>query len=56
VFTAWKKVQLYPAGLEKLIPISVSQAAKEQSELRLNMAWTPAGLFPMEEKRNGKCC
>lgn len=53
VLSAWRKKHfnfIYPAGLEKLIPISISQAAKEAKRPQYEYAMgLPAGLFPCPE-------
>jgi hypothetical protein len=53
VLSAWRKKKfhfIYPAGLEKLIPVSVSQAAKEAKRTQYEYGMgLPAGLFPCPE-------
>jgi hypothetical protein len=53
VLAAWRKKKfsiIYPAGLEKLIPISISQAAREAKRTQYEYGMgLPAGLFPCPE-------
>ena len=53
VLSAWKKKKfnfIYPAGLEKLLPISIIQAAKEAKRTQYEYGMgLPAGLFPCPE-------
>jgi hypothetical protein len=52
VLSAWRKKKfnfIYPAGLEKLIPISILQAAKEAKRTQYEYGMgLPAGLFPCQ--------
>jgi hypothetical protein len=53
VLSAWREKKfsiIYPVGLEKLIPIPISQAAKEAKRTRYEYAMgLPTGLFPCPE-------
>lgn len=53
VLSAWRKKRftfIYPAGLEKLIPIPVDQAAREAKKAHYEYGMgLPAGLFPCPE-------
>ena len=55
VFSTWRKKEftvIYPVGLEKLIPISIHQAAMEAKQVKYEYGMgLPAGLFPCP---NGK--
>ncbi len=50
ILSAWKKKKftlIFPAGLEKLIPISIRQAAMEAKQAKYEYGMgLPAGLFP----------
>jgi hypothetical protein len=50
VLSAWRKKNfnlIFPAGLEKLIPISINQAVPEAKPAKYNYAMgLPTGLFP----------
>jgi hypothetical protein len=50
IFSAWKKKKfnlVFPAGLEKLIPIPIHQAAMEAKQARYEYGMgLPAGLYP----------
>jgi hypothetical protein len=50
ILSAWKKKQfnlIFPAGLEKLIPVSIRQAAMEAKQAKYEYGMgLPAGLFP----------
>jgi len=56
VLSAWKKKQftlIFPAGLEKLIPIPVRQAAIEAKQARYEYGMgLPAGLFAYPSGRS----
>ncbi|HSW57336.1 MAG TPA: hypothetical protein VLH15_02950 [Dehalococcoidales bacterium] len=53
VLAAWRKKKfsfIYPAGLEKLIPVSIAQAAKEARRTQFVYGMgLPAGLYPCPE-------
>jgi hypothetical protein len=55
VLSAWRKKKfnfIYPAGLEKLIPVSIIQAAKEAKRTQYEYGMgLSAGLFPCPEGR-----
>ena len=55
VIAAWRKKKFslfYPAGLEKLIPVSIDQAAKEAKKAQYAYGMgLPTGLFPCVEGR-----
>jgi hypothetical protein len=55
VLSAWRKKKfsiIYPVGLEKLIPGSIIQAAREAKRTRYDYGMgLPAGLFPCPEGR-----
>ena len=55
VLSAWRKKQfsfIFPAGLEKLIPVSIIQAARQAKRTQYEYAMgLPAGLFPCPEGR-----
>ena len=50
IFSAWKKKKfnlVFPAGLEKLIPVPVLEAAKEAKQAKYDYGMgLPAGLYP----------
>ena len=50
ILSAWRKKKfnlIYPVGLEKLIPISISQATKEGKQVQYKYGMgLPTGLFP----------
>lgn len=56
ILSAWKKKKfslIFPAGLEKLIPIPVRQAAKEARQARYEYGMgLPAGLFAYPDGRS----
>jgi hypothetical protein len=56
VLSAWRNKNftfIYPVGLEKLIPISISQAAKEAKKGQYEYGMgLPAGLFPCPDGKS----